>query len=150
MKITDREDRDMTVFLLGFFFCFAYISFFFIIVITSNGSNFLEQEIHRQVLSNDIYENQEHYNIYFNDLDYNKSIEEFQKVIKTSYDNLDIKNPCQFYSAVWVKYLQINDIKYKTFSTDNHIFVIAYTEDYYIVLDQWIIDYVYFENSNYE
>lgn len=80
------------------------------------------------------------YNNYFK-----LNFQEFSDLLFLTYDDVtsEVTNPCQFYSYIWVEYLQANNLDYRIVLIPGHTFVIAYLEDSYITLDQYEINQVY-------
>lgn len=98
------------------------------------------QKFHKLIIETNFQTHEQFYNSHFTKQDFNLSIYDFSNLIYLSYDHVeDLSNPCQFYSELWTRYLGYNDIEYKLVWLPNHILVIAYEDEHYYLLDQFII-----------
>lgn len=71
---------------------------------------------------------------YNNDCVSDKDIYQFRNLVIDNYYYDDLHD-CKYWAMVWALYLEKNNYDYEFFKTDNHVFVIAYHEDGYYVLD---------------
>jgi hypothetical protein len=103
-------------------------------------NNFLLHSLKKNMIEKNLIPLDEH----TNNFGYNKnsemysdlSLEEYHKYLVRNYEYTLNQKDCKYWSMNWALYLMKHNIDFKFIQTDTHIFVMAYTNNSYIILDE--------------